>query len=142
MSEPVPAPTAAHGRNHGPNGRFVAGNQAARTHGLRAAFRPPDLRLTEDQVRDGILSDLGGVDALSTLETLYVRRLTDLDITIRMLIAFLSREGLTSRSGGAAYDRLLSACLAFDRLAQRLGLERRAKAVPSLSDLMDGAADA
>lgn len=91
----------------------------------------------------GLVSDLGGVEALSTLERAYVKRLIDVDIALRLLVSHLAVHGLTTPGGRVRehYDKLLAGCLAFDRLAQRLGLQRRQRPVASIEQLMRGAAD-
>ena len=87
----------------------------------------------------GIASDLGGASELSTLENSYVSKLGDIDITIRLLTHDIAVNGLLTPGGRVrdVYDKLLAGLAAFDRYAQRVGLERRAKRVPSLSDVLD-----
>jgi len=63
---------------------FAPRNQAARTVGLRAVHQPAELRMTADELMAGIVSDLGGDSELSTLERSYVRKIGDLEITLRL----------------------------------------------------------
>ncbi|MDO8795075.1 MAG: hypothetical protein Q7J25_10700 [Vicinamibacterales bacterium] len=119
---------------------FLPANQAARRTGIYARQQPPDLRLTADELMNGILSDLGGESELSTLQTAYVRKLADVEITIRLLTSDIAANGLLTPGGRVrdVYDKLLAGLGVFDRYAQRIGLERRAKRVPSLAEVLSG----
>ena len=125
------APIQENGVNHGPDGRFVAGNQAARQTGLYARQQPADVRTAADDLMRGIVSDLGGESELSTLQASYVRKVADIEITIRLLTSDIARHGLLTPGGGVrpVYDKLLAGLDRFDRFAQRLGLERKAKPI-------------
>ena len=47
------------GRSTGvPDDKFIAGNQPARTTGVYARQQPVDIRLTAQELQDGIVSDL------------------------------------------------------------------------------------
>ena len=118
---------------------FLPANQLQRTHGIYSKTPPPaDLREKVDELRAGVISDRGGESELSTLELSYVEKLGDIDVTIRLLTHDIAVNGLLTKSGGVrgVYDKLLAGLAAFDRYAQRVGLERRAKQVPSLSEVM------
>jgi ribosomal protein L40E len=123
---------------------FTAGNQAARTHGLRAVQPPPDLRMSADELIEGIVSDLGGESELSTLKKSYVRKIADVEITLRLLTSHIARTGLITPGGRVrdSFDKLMTGLATFDRLAQRLGLERRSRRVSSLAELMATAEEA
>jgi hypothetical protein len=119
-----------------PAGRFTAGNVAAVKSGIYAAgFKrgdvPADLRMTAEDFRDGIVADLGGLSEMSTIERAYAQRLSDIDVTARMLLNDLIRRGLFTERGRvrSCYGRLLETYDRFDRFAQRLGMARRAKRV-------------
>jgi len=108
---------------------FLPANQAARKTGIYARQQPPDLRLTADELMNGIVSDLGGESELSTLQTAYVRKLADVEITIRLLTSDIAANGLLTPGGRVrdVYDKLLAGLGVFDRYAMRVGLERRAR---------------
>ncbi len=118
---------------------FAPGNQAARTLGLRATQQPVELRMTADELMSGIVSDRGGEANLSTLERSYVRKIADVEIVIRLLTSNIASHGLFTNGGRVrdTYDKLLAGLDRFDRLAQRIGLERRAKSVGGLQAAID-----
>ena len=119
---------------------FLPANQLQRTHGIYSKTPPPaDLREKVDELRAGVIADRGGESELSALELSYVEKLGDIDVTIRLLTHDIAVNGLLTKSGGVrgVYDKLLAGLAAFDRYAQRVGLERRAKRVPSLSEIMN-----
>jgi ribosomal protein L40E len=117
---------------------FAAGNQAARTHGLRSVQPPPDLRMSADELIEGIVSGLGGESELSTLKKSYVRKTADVEITLPLLTSHIARTGLITPGGRVrdSFDKLMTGLATFDRLAQRIGLERRSRRVSSLAELM------
>jgi hypothetical protein len=82
-----------------------------------------------DALREGVIADRGGESELSTLEHSYIEKLGDIDVTIRLLTRDIATNGLLMPSGRVrdVYDKLLAGLAAFDRYAQRIGLERRAK---------------
>jgi hypothetical protein len=113
---------------------FLPRNQAARVTGTRSQLVPEDLRMNADELMNGIVSDMGGRDNLTTLEASYIRKIADVEITIRMLIANLANDGLFTAGGRVrdAYGQFLAGIDRFDRLAQRVGLARRARTVAPL----------
>lgn len=114
---------------------FLPKNQLQREHGIYSRLPPPaDLREKVDDLRAGVISDRGGDSELSTLERSYVEKLGDIDVTIRLLTHDIAVHGLLTKSGGVrgVYDKLLAGLAAFDRYAQRIGVERRAKVVHPL----------
>jgi hypothetical protein len=119
-------------------GSFLPRNDAARTIGIYARNHPPDLKEHAEALMSGITSDLGGESELSTLENSYVRKLGDIDITIRLLTHDIATNGLLTPGGKVrdVYEKLLAGLAAFDRYAQRVGLERRTKRVQSITDIM------
>ena len=108
---------------------FLPGNQAARTHGLSARHVPADLRMDADQLREAIVGDLGGLENLSALEISYIRKLADVEVTLRLLLDDIQRGGMFTTGGRVrdTYPALLAGIDRFDRLAQRVGLKRRAR---------------
>lgn len=139
MTEPAnesltgaPVTFPENGDNHGPDGKFLPGNQAARRTGIYARHQSADLRLTVDELMQGIVTDQGGETELSTLERSYIRKLGDLEITIRLLAGDIATNGLTTPGGRVrdVYPQLLSGLTVFDRYAQRIGLSRRARHMP------------
>jgi hypothetical protein len=122
-------------------GSFLPANQDARKSGIYSRQPPPaDLRQKVDELRAGLIADLGGESELTTLERAYVEKLGDIDVTIRLLTSDIAVNGLLTPGGKVrhVYDKLLAGLAAFDRYAQRIGLERRAKRVPSLQEVMNG----
>jgi hypothetical protein len=119
-------------------GSFLPANQAAKTTGIHVRSQPPNLKEHAAELMAGVTSDLGGEAELTTLENSYVRKLGDIDITLRLLTHDIAVNGLLTPGGRVrdVYDKLLSGLAAFDRYAQRLGLERRTKRVQSISDIM------
>jgi hypothetical protein len=119
-------------------GSFLPANQAARTIGIYARTHPPDLREHADALMSGIASDLGGASELTTLEDSYVRKLGDIDVTIRLLTHDIAVNGLLTPGGRVreVYDKLLAGLAVFDRYAQRVGLDRRSKRVQTVADII------
>jgi hypothetical protein len=94
---------------------------------------PADLKLSVDEFRTGIVSDLGGADALTTLQIAYVQRLCDVEVAVRLLTNDLAVRGVFTARGRvrSTFSRLLETIDRWDKLAQRVGVERRPKPVPS-----------
>ena len=94
--------------------------------------------MTADELMAGIVSDLGGESELSTLERSYVRKIADLEITIRLATADIARAGLLTPGGRVrdTYSALLAGIDRFDRLAMRLGLKRRTKPAQTLAEVL------
>jgi hypothetical protein len=124
------------------NGHFIAGNTARRLHGVRAfetTGRIPDvLRQTVEEFRESVIADRGGPSDLSTLEAAYVRRLSEAETVARLLAADLAARGLFTPKGRVrnTFQRWNEAVVLWDRLAQRVGVDRRARPVPSLRDYL------
>jgi len=128
------------------NGHVLAGNQAARTHGVRqfeqrgAAALPADLRVSVDEFRAQVIADRGGVDALSAIEAGYIAKLTDVEVMSRLLMADLRSRGVFTAKGRVrgTFSKLLEVMDRWDRFAQRVGADRRARRVSSLSEVFAG----
>lgn len=120
---------------------FLLANQVARRHGIYARTQPANLRMTADELMAGTLSDQGGESEVSTLQRSYIRKLGDLEITIRLLTSDIATNGLLTPGGRVrdVYDKLLTGLSVFDKYAMRIGLARKAKRVPSLSEVLAAA---
>jgi hypothetical protein len=123
-------------------GHFIPGNQARRVHGVRAfetTGRLPDtLRQSVDEFRACVIADRGGAAELSTLESAYCRRLGEAEAVVRLLASDLASRGLFTPRGRVrnTFQRWTEAVALWDRLAQRVGVDRRARALPSLADYL------
>ncbi|HKW00733.1 MAG TPA: hypothetical protein VJN96_12970 [Vicinamibacterales bacterium] len=125
-------------------GHFIVGNQARRTHGAYSfrdrgtATLPDVLRQTVEEFREAVIADRGGPSELSTLEAAYIRRLSEVETVARLLASDLATRGLTSARGRvrSTFSRWLECLDRWDRLAQRVGTDRRSRAVPSLRDYL------
>jgi hypothetical protein len=119
-------------------------NQIHRTHGTysfrdRGAAALPDvLRQTVDEFRESVITDRGGHAELSTLEAAYIRRLAEVETVARLLAADLASRGLTTPRGRVrgTFSRWLECLDRWDRLAQRVGTDRRSRSVSSLRDYL------
>jgi hypothetical protein len=116
-----------------PDARFKPGNQAAVKHGLYAAkpveALPAEVQAEIDDFRAGVLSDLGAEADLSALERGYVRRICDVEALVRLSALNIHKNGFTAKSEGM----LLQAVDRWDRIAQRVGTNRRLKDVGAMS---------
>jgi hypothetical protein len=88
-----------------------------------------DLQQSIAEFRSGIISDLGGSSELTTIVGGYIRRLCDVEVALRLLQNDLVTRGLFTPKGRvrSTYQRLLETIGTWDRLAQRLGTERKAR---------------
>lgn len=117
------------------DGTVRPGNQTARTHGVdsfeaRGSVALPEvLRQTVEEFRAAVIADRGGASELSTLEAAYIRRLSEVETVTRLLAADLAQRGLTTAKGRvrSTFSRWLEALDRWDRLAQRVGVQRVAK---------------
>jgi hypothetical protein len=123
-------------------GHVLIGNQTRRVHGVRAfetTGRLPDvLRQTVDEFRESVITDRGGASELSTLEAAYTRRLTEAETVVRLIASDLASRGLFTPRGRVrnTFQRWIEAVNLWDRLAQRVGTDRRARAIPTLRDYL------
>ncbi len=108
---------------------------------------PADVRQELEQFRAQVIADLGGESELSAIKQQYVQRLAQIDTIINLVILDLNTRGLLTVKGKvrSTVDALFKAVDRYDKLAQRLGLERRTKKVPtSIEEFMsqpDGVID-
>jgi hypothetical protein len=137
-SEPEPIPESAAeapqtGRDR--RGRFAPGNRVSLKHGAYVAGRrPPQLEAMVgdlDAFRAGLESDQGGQGELTAVRAGYVRRLGEVEALCRLLGADLMARGIFTRKGRtrSTFGAFLQAAGTWDRLAGRLGLDRRQRDV-------------
>lgn len=129
----------------GPDGQFQQGNLAALRHGFyseQLADVPP-VAVALAEVEAAIVSDCGGPDALSQLERAHVREAARLELLTAHAGDRLIAYGLTTSKGRAralvaVYVSLLDRQM---KIGAALGLKRRSRPVPSISEWMqsDGA---
>ena len=106
-------------------------------HGVRAfeargeAALPSVVRETVDSFREQVTADLGGASNLTAVQGGYVRRLGELEAVVRLLAADLAQRGLTTPKGRVrgTFSRWLEALDRWDKFAQRIGVERKARPV-------------
>jgi hypothetical protein len=129
-----------------PTGKFGTGNQFARRHGV-AAYQAygeralsPEFRAELADFRAGVEADQGGASELTTIGAGYVRRLVEVEGVLRLLMADFQQRGFLTHRGNvrSTYNAFMLAIDRWDRLAQRLGIDRRARPVPSLDQVMNG----
>lgn len=142
MSEPVLCRCGA-GQNPANESRCLKGHTLpghsgpALRHGARAyelrgeAALPPALRDTVDGFREQVIADRGGPDNFTAIEGGYVRRLGELEAVVRLLASDLATRGLTTPRGRVrgTFSRWLEALDRWDKFAQRVGVERKARPV-------------
>jgi hypothetical protein len=128
-------------------GHVLAANNAARTHGVWSLERgrgrealPPTMQASVDDFREGLARDKGGIDNMTTLEVAYIRRIAELEAVVRLLAADLASKGLSTPKGRirSTYSRWLEGLDRWDRYAQRLGVERKARPVLSATAILNG----
>lgn len=122
----------------------ILGNQLARTNGLYARHLPPDLQMRVDDFRAGVISDGGGTSELSAIKTGYIQKLAGLEGTLHLLVDDIARNGLFTPGGRVrpVYEKLLAGLAAWDRYAQRIGMERQTKPVHPLDVVRRAVEDA
>jgi hypothetical protein len=126
-------------------GHVLAGNTAAQTHGAWSFERgrgreslPALMRDSVDGFRESIISDLGGEANLTTLQAAYVRRLSELEAVTRLVAADLAKRGLLTPKGRVrpTVAKWLEVLATWDKYAQRVGIERRARPVTLTEAIM------
>jgi hypothetical protein len=120
------------------DGRFAGGNSAARQLGLYARQQPAPLVAAAETLKAAVVADLGGAAELTALERAYLDKLCHVEVVLSLLATDIAQHGLLTPVGGVrrVHEAFLSACLTWDRLAQRLGTRRRQKRVPDLRDYL------
>lgn len=123
------------------NGRFQPGNKAALTHGAYAAGTRSaeverivgDLEAWQQQ----LVVDQGGEADLSTLRRSYLQRLVESEAVLRLIAANLHDKGVFSKGGRTrgAVNTYLRVLGSWDKLASRVGIDKRAKVVATMTPL-------
>jgi hypothetical protein len=129
-------------------GHALPGNQLHRVHGAYS-FRdrgertvPADFRTSADDMLAGIIADKGGAENLTTLKREYAQQVRNLRVMLDLIGNYLVRNGLTTPRGRVrtAVNKYLEVFDRFDKAAQRLGLERDARPVPTLNEFLEARA--
>jgi hypothetical protein len=122
------------------DGTVRAGNRAALKHGKYAATAPELLAAepktsASSSYRTQLETDQGGPDDLPAVTRAYCHRLTELEAVLRSIAANLVEHGIFTPRGRprSALDAYLATVGTWDRVAMRLGLERKKKDVLDLS---------
>lgn len=142
---PAPRPESAKQPHPTDPRRWADGTQRpgavglATKHGAYATGRrAPELAAVIgdlDGFRAALETDQGGRDDLPTIRAGYVQRLTEAEALCRLLGADLLARGIFTKRGRtrSTFAAFLQAVATWDRLAQRLGMERRQKDALDLS---------
>lgn len=131
----------ANPKNQCVRGHFITGSQQRLTHGVRAFERhgdavvPADVRLSADDMITGLIADKGGAQNLSTMKREYVQQARNFRVMLDLILQELVRNGVTTKGGRvrSAVSKYLEIFDRFDKVAQRLGLERDAREALSLT---------
>lgn len=107
--------------------------------GVKRHEVPTDLRQSIDAFRAGLISDQGGASELSTIQAGYLTRLCDVEVCCRLIQNDLVTRGLFTAKHRvrSTFDKFLLTIGTWDRLAQRIGMDRRARQVPSLAEFLE-----
>ena len=81
-------------------------------------------------------------DTIDRTENGAVEKLVDLEVGIQLLMGEVVKRGIDSRPGKAAWASALRTIEVWHRIANTLGLERRAQPVPSLHEILGRTDDA
>lgn len=121
-------------------GQFVEGNKAAVKHGLtpRGGLTKLDGELAER--RAAVVADLGGEDALSTIAESTIHRYVVADALLSWMEGNLLAEGVITPKGKrrAMHNAYLAQLDRVVKLANMLGLDRKARSAPTLHEVMRG----
>lgn len=116
---------------------FLPGNTSAMVHGdRRRTLANPE----ETELYQAYAADLGGIDQITTGQHAVLCRVVDAERVCRTASTFLesTREGLASEKVQKALAVLATHANIVYRGASLLGLERRARQVPTLQEVMAG----
>jgi hypothetical protein len=145
---------AAHGdrcsNGHQLSLETAQGPGVATKHGVRSFQIHGDAVLTDEQRAarrsfiEEVIADRGGESELTAIERARIKRLSELDVVAAMIAADLARRGLFTPKGRirSSIDKWLSVLVTFDRYADKVGAERRPKALQSLADYLKSPSDA
>jgi hypothetical protein len=131
----------ANPKNQCVRGHFIVGSQQRLTHGARAFERhgdavvSADVRLSADDMLKGIIADKGGTQNLTTLKRELAQQARNFRVMLDLILHDLVRNGVTTKGGRvrSAVSKYLEIFDRFDKVAQRLGLEREAREAMSLT---------
>jgi hypothetical protein len=123
------------------NGHFVRNNAARRIHGVRAFETngdraiPEDLRISADDMAARVIADKGGLENCSTLLREYIQQTRNIRVVLDLLSRDMVQHGLFTQKKRVrnVFQRWLETLDRFDRFATKVGLEREARQVASLS---------
>jgi hypothetical protein len=123
----------------GSNGQFLPGNQSAVTHGRYSNLDRPELRVLIEDERHAVIDALGGAEALSPQMLRVVESYAE-NVVLRQvaLTKMFDAGGMVTSKGKtrAIFKVWQQLDETMVRRAQVLGLERRAKPVESLKDIL------
>ena len=134
------AVAALRGQGRLANGQAGPSNTLNLRTGLRSALllEQPDIALWHCEQVEAISADLGGASELSALQRARVREVARLEVILAALGNELLDGGVLTGKGAmrAATTAYLQVLDRFVRVAGRVGLERKARKIPSLEDVM------
>lgn len=123
--------------------RFKKGNTAALKHGLarykaKRTLTDEDITSFVTQFSADLTSDQGGPSELTAIRGGYVRRLTDVEAMLHICAKDITTKGFFTAGGAAraTVNTFMSLLDRWDKLASKLGMDRRQKRVASLEDFL------
>lgn len=104
-----------------------------------SAALPTDLRVSVEEFRSQVVADRGGMDHLTAIEGGYIRRLGELETVARLLASDLAQRGLFTPRGRVrgTFSRWLETLDRWDKYAQRVGVDRRARQISTLQAYLE-----
>jgi hypothetical protein len=127
---------------HCRRGHVLPGNAIALRSGLRRfqayGKLSPEDRAEQAVFTESIIADKGGLADLSVIAQADIAKLGDVEMMYRLVIDHLADVGIVTPKGRprALVTLALKLIDSWDRLAQRVGRERRARKATSLADLL------
>ena len=116
--------------------------RSLKEHGARALDRRTRLSKALDQWRDQLISDLGGVEQISTQQRAIINVAVKTKLLLDSVDAWLLQQpSLINLHKRAVHPAILQRQQLADSLIRamvQLGLERKAKVLPSLSEYLNG----
>lgn len=129
------------------NGHALAGNEWRLQHGVRRfedhGTVAPEVGLSVQEFAGQVVADRGGAEILTAVQRAYVKRLSELETVARLLASDLAQRGLFTPRGRvrSTFNRWLDTLSVWDRFAQRVGVDRAARPVPSLQEYLASRAE-
>ncbi len=121
-------------------GAFLPSNEAGLRHGLRRyqnnKVLPAELEAYIVNFRAELIADQGGEEEMTAVRRGLVEKLVDLEVGVRLLMAEVVSRGIDSRPGKAAWTQALRTVETWHRVGNTLGLDRRARPVQTLAEVM------